>query len=154
MKGILDSIRAEIADVDSIPLVIGGDFNGYVEPHEPLMAKDGFIDTYRMFHPELDGTNTWTWASSKDSSRRKFIDCIFSKGAKLKPVASETFHAAWHKPFEFRGKAYASYPSDHGFVLTTFELDVPRPVSKVFPKKDGCVIEKVIPHCDVEMLRP
>ena len=30
MKGILDSIRAEIADVDSIPLVIGGDFNGYV----------------------------------------------------------------------------------------------------------------------------
>lgn len=150
MKGILGSIRAEIADADNVPLVIGGDFNGYIEPHEPLMEKAGFTDTYRMFHPELDGTNTWTWASSKDPSRREFVDYIFSKGAKLKPVASETFRATWHKPFEFRGKSYASYPSDHGFVLTTFELDVPRPVSKVFLTKGGCAIEKAIPYRDIE----
>lgn len=139
MAGILGSIRAEVADADNVPIVIGGDFNGYIEPHEPMMAKTGFTDTYRKFHPELDGTNVWTW-SRPNGSRREFLDYIFSKGAKLRPVASEIFHSAWHKPFEFRGKSYASYPSDHGFVLTTFELDVPRPAPKVFLSKGASTV--------------
>ena len=137
MSGILASVAGEIREADDVPIVIGGDFNGYCEPHEKMMADAGFADTYRLFHPELDGTNTYTWARSTKPSDREFIDYIFSKGAKLRPVASETFHAAWHQPFEYKGKRYDSYPSDHGFILTTFELELPVPPARRFKAKKG-----------------
>ena len=159
MSGILNSIRGAIAEADEVPILIGGDYNGYVEPHEPMMKKAGFTDTYRLFHPELDGTNAWTWASP-NGKRREFIDYIFAKGAKLKPVASEVFHSKWHQPFEYKGRKYDSFPSDHGFVLTTFEFELPPPLSDVFITKgsssvvtnvayraeEGCVLDLRFPN--------
>ena len=158
MSGILNSIRGAIAEADEVPILIGGDYNGYVEPHEPMMKKHGFTDTYRLFHPELDGTNAWTWASP-NGKRHEFIDYIFAKGAKLKPVASEVFHSKWHQPFEYKGRKYDSFPSDHGFVLTTFEFELPPPLSDVFLTKgsssvvtnvayraeEGCVLDLRFP---------
>ncbi|MBO7721859.1 MAG: YhcH/YjgK/YiaL family protein [Kiritimatiellae bacterium] len=158
MKGIIGSIQGAIAEADEVPIVIGGDFNDYVHPHEQMMAKAGFTDTYRKFHPELDGTNAYTWASPA-GNRRHFIDYIFSKGAKLRPVASEIFHSKWHKPFDFRGRHYESFPSDHGFVLTSFELELPTVPSRIFLTKGENRTESPIayrdePGCVLELRHP
>lgn len=147
INGILASIRKEIAEADEIPLVIGGDFNGHSHrdwtdaakslkghhglvvpwPVSKAMAAAGFADTFRDLNPDVVKNYGYSWARPGSVADYERIDFIYSKGAKLRPVASEVFHALWHKPFTWRGKDYASFPSDHGFVLTDFELETPPP---------------------------
>lgn len=136
LSGILASVAREIRESDVVPLIIGGDFNGYVDPHEQMMTAAGFVDTYRRFHPDLDGTNVTTWAS-RDGGKRIFNDYIFAKGEKAVPVSSEIFQAPWHSPFAYRSRDYESFPSDHGFVLTTFELAIPEPPKRSFRSRAG-----------------
>jgi len=143
INGILASLQREIAEADEMPLVIGGDFNGHSHldwteaskdlrnhaglvvpwPTSLAMEKAGFTDSFRAVNPDPVANYGVTYPSRGG----KRIDFIYAKGAKLRPVASESLLAAWHKPFQWRGKDYASFPSDHGFVLTTFELDTPPP---------------------------
>ena len=51
------------------------------------------------------------------------IDFIYSKGAALRPIRSEAFNGSYHQPFEFNGERYTCFPSDHGFLVTTFSLE-------------------------------
>ena len=156
IDGILKALRVQIEDTDEVPLVIGGDFNGpshldWTEATKDLhghgglvvpwpvsvaMEKAGFCDTFRKLNPDPVRNYGASWRSpTRDDPRDFRIDFIYSKGPKLRPVASEIFHSAWHKPFSWHGKAYGSFPSDHGFVLTSFELDRPQTVQE---RIDAC----------------
>ena len=48
------------------------------------------------------------------------IDFIYYVGDKIRPVSSEIYMARWNETLEVNGQT-SMYPSDHGFVLTTFE---------------------------------
>lgn len=143
---ILASIRPLLAETDEIPLVIGGDFNSHSHldwtvatadhfghggrvvpwPVSRTMAEAGFTDTYRALHPDPISNYGTTFMRKKpwDAKTPIYarIDFIYSKGAGLEPVRSEAFNGVYHRPFAFRGESYTCFPSDHGFVLTTFVL--------------------------------
>ena len=61
---------------------------------------------------------TWHSKGKGDDHR---IDYVFFKGPKLKAVKSESHNVFFNEAFSINGKTI-SYPSDHGFVVTTFEL--------------------------------
>lgn len=143
INAVLSSIRRELSETDETALVIGGDFNvhshldwteatkdfhghgGHVVrwPVSAAMEEAGFRDTFRAVNPDPVSSYGSTWRNPKKAERREVrIDFIYSKGPLLKPVASEAFHSSRHRPFTWRGRAYKTFPSDHGFVLTTFSL--------------------------------
>ncbi|MBO7165993.1 MAG: carboxylesterase family protein [Kiritimatiellae bacterium] len=149
MKGILKSVKAAISESEDIPIIIGGDFNGPTDPHDKMMAKAGFIDSYAALHPDLDVKKAYTWKSyGKRAGKQEYIDFIYYKGSKLKLVDSEIFHSAWHEPFEFKGVKYDSFPSDHGFVLSTFDLTMPQPPPQVFLTRGEFEVKKDIKYRD------
>lgn len=113
-------------------------------PTSLKMAEKGFIDTYRVCNPlnaetvpkAYGYTNTTTGQEWKYRSPRFFrigsdetpdpwrvnhsrIDYVYSKGARIKPISSytETTYDKTSITLDF-----PSFPSDHGAVITTFEL--------------------------------
>ena len=147
MADILGSIRDLLAEADRIPIVIGGDFNSHSHldwaettadrfghggrvvpwPVSRTMAEAGFTDTYRVLHPDPISSYGTTYMRTNPSDPKTAIyarmDYIYSKGKGLRPVKSEAVNGAYHRPFVFRGESYTCFPSDHGFVLTTFVLE-------------------------------
>lgn len=156
MRGILHSVRGAIAQAEDIPLIIGGDFNGPDAPHADMMREAGFIDTHAALNPGLDRSKAYTW---KVGSRQQYIDFIYFKGSKLKLRDAEIFHSHRHKPFSFKGFEYESFPSDHGFVLSTFDLELPAPESEVFVSKGSSKIVKGVKYrgeqgCELDLCVP
>lgn len=142
VRNIIKALEPYAAEADRIPLILGGDFNSlshldwtpetanYFDhagqviawPVSKALADAGYVDTYRAINPcalTAPGISYMfdRWAREVRQIR---LDYIYAKGA-ARPVASEMFNARYHKPTTFRGKTF-TYPSDHGFVLTTFEL--------------------------------
>jgi len=142
MKDILASMRDLLAETDRIPMVIGGDFNSHSHldwteataehfnhkgrvvawPVSQTMYAAGFVDTYRYLHPDPVSNYGTTYMRTGKNACYARIDFIYSKGKGLTPISSEAFNGLYHKPFVFRGKEYSSFPSDHGFLITTFEM--------------------------------
>ncbi len=156
MRGILNSVRGAISESEEVPLIIGGDFNGPDTPHEDMMRKAGFIDAHGSLNPGLDRSKAYTW---KVGSRQEYIDFIYFKGSKLKLRDAEIFHSHRHKPFSFKGFEYESFPSDHGFVLSTFDLELPAPESEVFVSKGSSKIVKGVKYrgeqgCELDLCVP
>jgi exonuclease III len=105
------------------------------------MNESGFTDTYRRLHPKITNETlgyTWTtvglgyhWTREKGffpvdknpaPERRGLycrIDFIYSWGATLKPVLSETIT---HYP-SVTNRSFPEFPSDHAAVMTTFRVD-------------------------------
>ena len=50
------------------------------------------------------------------------IDFIYYQGKTIQAIASECYDNSLGKTFTFKGEDFF-YPSDHGFVLSKFELD-------------------------------
>jgi len=147
IDAILKSIGAHLAGSDSVPVIMGGDFNSHshldwVESTKHLynhggavvgwtiskeMAEAGFTDTYRYVfgEPERHPGTTWmsgrNLAGEKGYHRQDRIDYIYSKGSRLQIVDSRTFQVPDGDTLLYEGKEYM-YPSDHGFVITTFRL--------------------------------
>lgn len=156
MRGILHSVRGAIAESEDVPLIIGGDFNGPDKPHADMMLKAGFTDAHGSLNPGLDRSKAYTWKVGK---RQAYIDFIYFKGSALRLRDTETFHSARHKPFTFKGLGYESFPSDHGFVLSTFDLAVPAPESKVFMTKGSSRIVRAVKYraekgCELDLCVP
>lgn len=146
IRRILDSIRPMLNEAERIPVLIGGDFNSHSHldwtkqtmyhfghngrivdwPVSKTMLDEGFVDTYRMLHPDpmsCYGTSfPRSYADKPESTCYARIDFIYFKGSSLKPVSSDLFGATYHEPFEYRGVKYTCFPSDHAFQITEFEF--------------------------------
>lgn len=126
------------AEADSLPLIISGDMNtpshldwgaNTRSIHNDLvvpwyatrfMEELGLVDTYRYIHPNplTHPGITWNTKGKKDEHR---IDYIFYQGEALLPIDSYTHQAYLNESLVLNGKEIP-YPSDHGFVVTVFEL--------------------------------
>lgn len=81
-------------------------------PVSKLMESKGFIDTYRMLHPDETKDLGQTWSPIFKNSLHDRIDFIYYKGDKLKPVTSYVID---NHPYGF--------PSDHAALVTVFFLN-------------------------------
>jgi hypothetical protein len=148
IKTILKAISYYVENADSVSVIMGGDFNSHshldwtentrgMYNHgnavvnwsiSKAMTDAGFTDTYRKIHPDPVKNIGTTWLGVSDKrgnlvfTRRDRIDYLYSKGKNLKIKDSESYVAPFSQEFTFRGKTYKNFPSDHGFVLTTFQL--------------------------------
>lgn len=148
IKACQKAIAEYMADSENVPVVVGGDFNGHshmdwvpqtavmynhsgltVEwPVSRVMTDAGFVDSFRHVHPDVADNIGVTWlsgASVADSTevygRQDRIDYLYYMGSKLQAVDSEIVNYPEGTDFEYKGQKFM-YPSDHGFVLTTFDL--------------------------------
>jgi len=148
IRKILHTIRPCLQQADSVPVIMGGDFNSHSHldwieatknmyhhggavvrwPVSSAMTGAGFKDAYREIHPDpvKDPGTTWLPARGENGElfydRQDRIDYIYYRGKKVKAVAAEIFDAPDGTTFSFHGRQFM-YPSDHGFVLVTFRLD-------------------------------
>lgn len=145
---ILKAINSYVTNTDSIPVIMGGDFNthshlDWTESTKNIynhggavvnwnvsraMTDIGFKDTFREIYPNPVKEIGTTWLSdvreNKEDTltfnRSDRIDYLYSKGITIKD--SEFGVAPIAEEFTYKGRKYDHFPSDHGFVVTTFEL--------------------------------
>ena len=148
VKKILKAINTYTEDADNIPVIMGGDFNSHshldwIESTKQMynhgnavvnwtvskaMVDAGFEDTFRTVHTDPVKNIGTTWLGVGDAegtlvfTRRDRIDYIYKKGKDLNVTSSESYVAPLSQEFKFKGKTYPNFPSDHGFVITTFNL--------------------------------
>ncbi len=138
LQKVLPSLKKYAAAADSIPLIIGGDFNtpSHLDwGHETksmhndlivpwyttkVLEDIGLIDSYREINPNPIWHPGITW-DSKDAMDSHRIDYIFYKGG-IKPISSETYMAFFGEPIRLNQEKI-TYPSDHGFIVTEFVLE-------------------------------
>lgn len=145
IRTILSILEPMIAQTDSIPIIMGGDFNSHshldwTEATKNLynhggsavnwtvsreLAAAGFTDSFREINPDPVKNIGTTWMTDADSlatpNRQDRIDFIYYRGKTIRPVASECFDHMLGEMCTFRGEDFF-YASDHGFVLTTFRI--------------------------------
>lgn len=142
---ILSVLEPLTAQCDSIPIILGGDFNTHSHldwtdatrnlynhggavvawPVSKELERRGWSDSFREIHPDPAAAPGTTWLAEADEaateSRSDRIDFIYYRGRTIRAVASECFDCNLGKRFRFRGGEFL-YPSDHGFVLTDFRI--------------------------------
>lgn len=126
---ILSDIQQQIKLRDSIPLIIGGDFNsgshldwiektrslhrGYTMPWPVSIAMQqaGFRDSFREIHPDPLKTPGTTFSDLFPMWVKDRIDYIYYTGKALQAIESEVINT---HPIRF--------PSDHAAVSTVFRI--------------------------------
>lgn len=139
IQKLLPYISKYASEADSIPMVFGGDLNSpshldwseetkgihnnLVVPwySTKVLTDLGLKDSYRMLNPSTMKNPGITWHTKGKQDQHR-IDYIFYKSPQLTAVKSETYHAFWNEMIRLNNKEIR-YPSDHGFVVTTFQLD-------------------------------
>ncbi len=147
MQAILSAISRHIDGSDAIPVIMGGDFNSFSHLDWVASTRDtfnhggrivdwtlsramtnrGFTDTYRSINPDPLSDPGITWLSGESISgeqgyhRQDRIDYIYSIGSRLEITDSRSFNVPAGDILHF-GEGSYMYPSDHGFVLTTFRF--------------------------------
>lgn len=138
IQKVLPYLKKYGQETDSIPLIFGGDMNapshkdwsestkemhnGMVVPwYTTKVLEDlGLIDSYREIHPNPVASPGITWdTKGKNDAHR--IDYIFYKSKSLRAIQSESYKAFLDEAFSINDKQF-QYPSDHGIVVTTFEI--------------------------------
>ena len=143
IRTILGVLKPVMAEADSIPVVMGGDFNSHSHLDWTEATKDmynhggavvrwtvskemqdaNFKDSFREMNPDPVKNIGTTWLTDADSletvNRYDRIDYIYYMGKTIKAVESQCYDNVLGTPFAFKGEDFF-YPSDHGFVLTTF----------------------------------
>ena len=78
-----------------------------------------------LWNPDPVASPGATWLADADSleteCRMDRIDFIYYQGKTIQAIASECYDNSLGKTFTFKGEDFF-YPSDHGFVLSKFEL--------------------------------
>lgn len=142
MRKILSVLKPYLQQADSIPVIMGGDFNIHSHldwteatkdmydhngavvnwPVSVMLEQAGFKDSFREMNPDPTKNIGTTWRYGTGSNNRSYrIDYIYYLGNKLKAVASESHNGLLGESYTFKGEDFF-YGSDHGFVLTTFDL--------------------------------
>jgi hypothetical protein len=132
MRTILRDIRPYIAQKDSIPIIVGGDFNsgshldwteetksihkGYVIdwPASEQMIHAGFRDSYREIFPDPLKYPGITFSDHYPMWIKARLDYIYYQGNGIKAVDAEIIR-----------KHPVLFPSDHAATSTLFELGRP-----------------------------
>lgn len=146
IRTILNILKPMIAETDSIPVIIGGDFNSHshldwTEETKNMYNHGGavvnwtvskemeaakFKDSFRELNPDPVKNIGTTWLTDVDSletvSRFDRIDYIYYQGKTIQAIESECYDNILGEMFLFKGKEFF-YASDHGFVLTMFKID-------------------------------
>ena len=140
IQNVLPSIANYAAKADSIPMIFAGDMNslshhdwnestselhnGLIVPwySTKVLFDLGLVDSYRQVNPDPISNPGITWDSKarKDEHR---IDYIFYKGEKLSATSSASYKSFLGEPFMI-DKKQVPYPSDHGIVITNFDLEI------------------------------
>ncbi|QOD60491.1 endonuclease/exonuclease/phosphatase family protein [Polaribacter haliotis] len=138
IQKVLPNIKKYASQADSIPMIFGGDLNtpshldwgaetkaihnGLIVPWyaTKILEDIGLIDTYRKLNPNPVTHPGITWHTKGINDNHR-IDYIFYKNHKLKAIKSESFKVFFNEPFKINNKEIL-YPSDHGIVVTTFQL--------------------------------
>ena len=145
IRKILSVLKPMLAEADSIPVIMGGDFNVHSHldwteetrnlynhggavvrwPVSVAMEKAGFKDSFREMNPDAAAKLGVTWLTDADSleteCRADRIDFIYYRGKTIQATTSECYDNSLGKTFTFEGEDFF-YPSDHGFVLSEFVL--------------------------------
>lgn len=145
IRKILSILQPMLAEADSIPIIMGGDFNVHSHldwteatknlynhkgavvrwPVSMAMEEAGFKDSFRELNPDPVKNLGVTWLTDADSleteCRMDRIDFIYYQGKTIRAVRSECYDNSLAKTFSFEGDDFF-YPSDHGFVLSEFEI--------------------------------
>lgn len=139
LQKVLPYFERYAAEADSVPIIVGGDMNtpshldwgaatqqvhnGLIVPWSTTRSLEdlGLIDAFRKVHPNplTHPGITWDTPNAVDEHR---IDYVFYKGQDLKPVSAQTYFAHFGESLLLNGKQIP-YPSDHGIVVTTFQLN-------------------------------
>jgi len=148
VRKIIHSIQDYLDNAENIPVLVGGDMNSHSHLDWIEATKDtfnhggavvnwtisktfanaGLKDSYREVHPDPLSDPGTTWISGIDKNgnfgytKKDRIDYLYYKGSKLKPINSESYMVPPGEILQFRNREIM-YPSDHGFVLTTFEIE-------------------------------
>jgi exonuclease III len=130
IDAILENIDNHAQNADSIPIILGGDFNSgshldwtektkslhnnYVVPWPVSirLQNKGFIDSFREIHPDPLATPGLTWSPIRNFPIKDRIDYIYYKGKDIRAVHSEVtddYSLGW--------------PSDHSAVTTIFQFN-------------------------------
>lgn len=150
IRTILSVLQPFLLEADSIPVILGGDFNSHshldwtVETKDMFghngavvnwtvskeMEKAGFKDSFREFHPRPEKRLGVTWMYEvgeevEPPTRMDRIDYIYYQGKTVAVEESQIYNRIVGEMFAFHGEEYF-YASDHGFVLTTFRI-IPSP---------------------------
>ena len=145
IRKILSVLKPMIAEADSIPLIMGGDFNSHSHLDWTEATKDlynhggavvnwtvskemeaaNFKDSFREINPDPVKNIGTTWLTDADSletvNRQDRIDFIYYQGKTIQATESECYDNILGETFSFKGEDFF-YASDHGFVLTTFKI--------------------------------
>ena len=141
---IINTLRPMLAETDSIPIIMGGDFNihshlDWVDATRNLynhggktvewtvskvLQENGFIDSFRELNPDPAKNigATWYWSDGDVKDRMDRIDFIYYRGKNIRAIQSEVYNSDLPGTLHFQGKDFF-YASDHGFVFTTFAFD-------------------------------
>ena len=146
VQGELTALKTKLAEADTTPVFLVGDFNcpshldwtqaaapmhcGYIVdwPVTKKVEEAGFADVYRALHPNpaTHRGDTWSPVFTRNGAKpepQDRIDMIHHKGAKLVPVEARVFTLA----VERTDSNYQAntWPSDHAAVVADYFL---RPV--------------------------
>ena len=147
VRKVVNAIQDYLNNSDNIPVILGGDMNSHSHLDWTEATKDtfnhggavvnwtisktfsdaGLVDAYREVYPDPLTFPGTTWISGIDKegnfgySKQDRIDYLYYKGTKLKPVSAESHIVPPGQILNFEGREIM-YPSDHGFVLITFEI--------------------------------
>ena len=164
IRKILNVLKPFIAESDSIPIIMGGDFNihSHLDWTEATknrynhggavvnwtvskeMENAGFKDSFREINPDpvknigrtwmhpvnedwefkrsaLERTGKYMPYDESEILRYDRIDFIYYQGELLKAIESEIYNNDIGELFSLYGEEFL-FASDHGFVLTSFEI--------------------------------
>lgn len=143
VRKIISTLQPILSQTDSIPVIMGGDFNAHshldwTEATKDLynhggavvnwtvsreMQKANFKDSFREINPDpvRNIGTTWLYANDEKLTRSDRIDFIYYQGKTIQAIESESYNQELTKPLKFKGAEFF-YPSDHGFVMTTFKI--------------------------------
>lgn len=127
IHSILSCLQPILAEADSIPVIMGGDFNTHSHldwteatrgmynhgdavvrwPVSVAMQDAGFKDSFREMNPDPARHPGVTWLTDADSlateCRQDRIDFIYYQGSNIRAVASECYDNSLGKPLQLRG---------------------------------------------------
>ena len=126
--------RLDKPQYEDVPIIIAGDFNSmshldYIEPFKEqfdggvidwptshVLVDEGFRDSWRELHPEVNRKTDRTWTPRFPGQQQDRIDYVYYRGNGLEARESSVVDTHGEK-----------FPSDHAAVVTEFDWNSTTP---------------------------